>query len=200
MLRVLAVHLGSPNAAYNLLFTRMDSLASGGLLALLLRRGALENISAYVPFALLLLSLAGFFAIGFHEKTLAWNTDLMMTVGFDCTALGAFAFIWSVLRPNSPTQIICEVGILRFFGKYSYGMYIYHQIFQSQMMKYIYPTAVRLLHSQVLGAIGYFFTSILLVTMVSVLSYELFELKFLQLKTRFPYRAGSQNAIPQGSF
>jgi peptidoglycan/LPS O-acetylase OafA/YrhL len=190
LLRVLAVNLGSPNAAYNLLVSRMDSLAAGGLLALLLRQGSLQNVPARVPFGILVFAILAFLAIGLLEKTLAWNTGLMMTVGFDVTALGAFALIWSVLIPKSPTQIICQTGPLRFFGKYSYGMYIYHQIFQNSMMKYIYPAAVRLLHSQVLGAIGYFFTAILLVTVVSVLSYELYEIRFLRLKGFFPYQRG----------
>jgi peptidoglycan/LPS O-acetylase OafA/YrhL len=191
LVRVAAVDLGSPNAAYNLLVSRMDSLASGGLLALLLRRGTLAGIRARVPLTLLLFSVLGFLCIGMVEKTLTWNTGLMMTVGFDVTALGAAALIWSALIPNSPTQILCQIAPLRFFGRYSYGMYIYHQIFQTYMMKYIFPAAARLFHSQVIGAIAYFFTAILLVTAVSVLSYELFEIKFLRLKRFFPYRKGA---------
>jgi peptidoglycan/LPS O-acetylase OafA/YrhL len=192
LLRIFAVNVGSPNAAYNLLFSRMDSLAAGGLLAQFLRQGALRNIPARVPFGLLFLAILAFLSIGYFERTLAWNTNWMMTVGFDVTALGAFALIWSVLIPKSPTQWLCQTRPLRFFGKYSYGMYIYHQILQNQMMRYIYPAMARLFHSQVLGAIGYFFTAILLVTLVSVLSYELYEIKFLRLKGLFPYQKGPQ--------
>jgi peptidoglycan/LPS O-acetylase OafA/YrhL len=191
VVRVAAVNLGSPNAAYNLLASRMDSLASGGLLALLLRRGRLRDVHVRVPLTLLVLSLFLFLSIGLLERTLTWNTGLMMTVGFDVTTLGAAALIWSVLIPNSPTQAVCRVAPLRFFGRYSYGMYVYHQIFQSYMMKYIFPAAVRVFHSQVIGAIAYFLSAILLVTAVSVLSYEMFEIKFLRMKRLFPYQKGA---------
>ena len=187
VLRVIFVNLGSTNAAYNLLLSRMDALAAGGLLAFLHRRGTLDDIRARIPIGIMCISVAGFLGIGLFERTLAWNTGLMMTAGFDLTALGSLAFIWSVLIPNSPTQFVCAAQPLRFFGKYSYGMYIYHQIFQNYMMKYLYPIATRISHSSSLGAIVYFFTAISLVTAVSVISYHLFEARFLQLKTRFPY-------------
>jgi peptidoglycan/LPS O-acetylase OafA/YrhL len=186
-LRIMFVDLGSNNAAYNLLLSRMDALAAGGLLAFLHRRGALDDIRARVPIGIMCISLTGFLGIGLFERTLAWNTGLMMTAGFDLTALGSLAFIWSALIPNSPTQFVCAAQPLRFFGKYSYGMYIYHQIFQNYMMKYLYPIATRIAHSSSLGAVMYFFTAIALVTAVSVVSYHLFEARFLRLKTRFPY-------------
>jgi peptidoglycan/LPS O-acetylase OafA/YrhL len=192
VLRMLLVNLGSTNGAYNLLLSRMDALAAGGLLALLLRRGALKDIPARIPIGIMCFSLAGLLGIGLLERTLAWNTSLMMTAGFDLTALGSFAFIWSVLIPNSPTQFVCDARVLRFFGKYSYGMYVYHQIFQNYMMKYLYPIATRIFHSSALGAIMYFFTAISLVTAVSVISFHLFEAKFLRLKTRFPYEEPDQ--------
>src|SRR5450631_491499 len=187
VLRILFVNLGSTNAAYNLLLSRMDALAAGGLLAFLYRRGSLDGIRARVPIGVMCISVAGFLGIGLFERTLAWNTDLMMTVGFDLTALGSLAFIWSALIPNSPTQLVCAAQPLRFFGKYSYGMYIYHQVFQTYMMKHLYPLATRVSHSSSLGAVLYFFTAISLVTAVSVISYHLFEARFLRLKTRFPY-------------
>jgi peptidoglycan/LPS O-acetylase OafA/YrhL len=191
-LRIMFVDLGSNNAAYNLLLSRMDALAAGGLLAFLHRRGTLDDIRARVPIGIMCMSVAGFLGIGLFERTLAWNTDLMMTVGFNLTALGSLAFIWSALIPNSPTQLVCAARPLRFFGKYSYGMYIYHQIFQIYMMKYLYPIATRISHSSSLGAVLYFFTAISLVTAVSVISYHLFEARFLRLKTRFPYGGPGQ--------
>jgi len=197
LLRTLAVYLGSPNAAYNLLFTRMDALAAGGLLAFLYRRGTLEGVSQRVPLGLLALSVIGFFTIGLLEGTLGWNTVLMSTIGFDLTALGAFSLIWLALIPRSPAQVICQAAPLRFFGRYSYGMYVYHQILQSYMMQYIFPATTRLFHSQILGAFGYFVCVLFLITAASVLSYELFEIRFLRLKRLF--RSGAYSRAESGA-
>jgi peptidoglycan/LPS O-acetylase OafA/YrhL len=144
----------------------------------------LEGISQRVPFGLLALSVVGFFTIGLLEGTLGWNTVLMSTIGFDLTALGAFSLIWLALIPRCPAQVICQAAPLRFFGRYSYGMYVYHQVLQSYMMKYIFPATTRLFHSQVLGAIGYF---------VCVL----FEIRFLRMKRLF--RSGAYSRAELGA-
>jgi peptidoglycan/LPS O-acetylase OafA/YrhL len=187
LLRIIFVNIGSSNSAFNLLISRMDALAAGGLLALLLRRGSLNDISPSVPIAIASTSIAGYLAIGLIEHTLNWRTGLMMTLGFELTGIASVAFIWSALIPRSPTQFICNAAVLRFFGKYSYGIYVYHLIFMIYMAKYLDPICRDLFRNPTLAAAAYRFSVVALVTVVSVISYHTFELKFLRQKSRFPY-------------
>jgi peptidoglycan/LPS O-acetylase OafA/YrhL len=75
---------------------------------------------------------------------------------------------------------------LRFFGKYSYGMYVYHVLFFPLASKILRP-AQQLMHSQVLGGLLYVFVVLALTCVVSVLSFQLYERPWLRLKSRFSY-------------
>jgi peptidoglycan/LPS O-acetylase OafA/YrhL len=41
-------------------------------------------------------------------------------------ALGMTGLIAATLRAGSVVQAVCSGGLLRFFGRYSYGLYVYH--------------------------------------------------------------------------
>jgi len=133
--------------------------------------------------------VAGFLLLGALSKGLAWTSSAwMMIFGLDFTAMAAVGFVWCALLPATRVHRLCESHLLRFFGKYSYGIYIYHQVFQAQMMRYLYPMTVRMTHSAGLGAAIYFFIAIALVTLFAVVSYHAFEVRFLRMKTFFPYQ------------
>jgi len=73
-----------------------------------------------------------------------------------------------------------------FFGKYSYGLYVYHGVvaYSLQEQRVLDALAARIGSSLVaMGVLALLGTA--LSVLVAVLSYELFEKHFLRLKTRF---------------
>ena len=87
---------------------------------------------------------------------------------------------------------------LKFFGKYSYGIYVYHGL----LTWYFAESAVEARLDALLGnhwltiltkaAIG-----VSVSTTVAVLSYELFEKRFLSLKRFFEARQAPARAAPE---
>ena len=69
--------------------------------------------------------------------------------------------------------------MLRFFGRYSYGLYVWHDLpspvcitWQSWFARHIHPLVV--------GQLVYAVAMLALFTAVAVVSYHLFELRFLE--------------------
>ena len=107
--------------ASSFLLCRMDGLAVGAALALLWRTQWKDRLQAWaipgfsVCSACLLLLL-------WMRHTVDAEDSVIRTIGFSMIALtyGAFLVV-SVAHPR-----ICSMAILRRFGKYSYGMYLFH--------------------------------------------------------------------------
>ena len=76
-------------------------------------------------------------------------------------------------------------GILRTYGKYSYGLYVFHGLFHDVLKNLLFPHIATLTHNSVINGLGYFAICLLLLTLLSVASYKLYERPFLLLKNRF---------------
>src|SRR5262249_21782294 len=85
--------------------------------------------------------------------------------------------------------------VMRWFGKYSYGLYVFHGIIAYGIID-THPEAdwfTTKLGSHPLGMLAQAVVGTVVSLLVSVLSYELFEKHFLKLKDRF---APSKSAAP----
>ena len=128
----LALHLmGLPaQAGYEFTVARWDALAAGALLALLMRRppgqrwldGTMGGLTAASAAALGLLTLHEH---GFHSDDLAVQIG-----GQTLIALLSASLIYYCVAPPAgaakAVQRAMSPAWLRFFGKYSYAMYIFH--------------------------------------------------------------------------
>jgi len=102
-------------------------------------------------------------------------------IGYTLFAL----FYVSILLSCFDTQKIGKIlsGILslsffRFFGKYSYGIYVYHWIIYITLYHDLFT------YFKILG--NFFFIPFVgFVVLISMISYHLFETQFLRLKKRF---------------
>jgi len=116
---------GSTEAQYVLMPCRMDALAMGGLVAVLLRSPDLrfqrKQLWAGLFLAVLILS-----AICLHQGA-NWNHGLMSTLGFSATAAaGAFLLTLVVLGPNERLTRMFRWRPLIYTGQIAYGLYLLH--------------------------------------------------------------------------
>jgi peptidoglycan/LPS O-acetylase OafA/YrhL len=178
-------------AAYVLLPTRMDSLAAGAFLALLIRgrRGldALRHWPAPVAFASSLVVAA----LYLRDGRLNLEDPLVARIGYTFIATGFAALIAMALtaRAGSRLNHILSGPIFVYLGKYSYGLYVVHVpviLFLSDagLRASQFP---RLLGSTLPGVAAFSAIAGLLSLACAVLVYHAWEAPFLRLKRYLPY-------------
>jgi peptidoglycan/LPS O-acetylase OafA/YrhL len=172
---------------YAQLPSRMDALLAGAFLALALRGPRPDawrsRRSLYVLLGgcLLILSLlfirARSFFLSSGEMT-SWGYSIFAGVYVSTLALA--------LIPGTVPNLIGRASVLRFFGRYSYGLYVWHDL-PSPVCVSWQGWFVRNIHPLVLGQTVYALAMLALFAGVAVGSYHLLELRFLELKSRFRY-------------
>ena len=175
----LAVYVATP--------MRMDALAAGAFIALAARGpggiGALVKpafaigAAAFTAFALLLL---------LRDTPNALDPGLS-TFGYSLL----WAFYGSVLVLSlkwRPLNTFMNAPVLRWFGKYSYGMYVWHPIVFLIVLHADFVRAWRGPPTP-LNATITVVIALALMLAVTLASWHLWEKQFLKLKVRFPERA-----------
>jgi len=127
-LRVLAYGVGLPQAAYQFTFCRMDGLAIGAILALAIRDahdwGVIRRL---VPYARVL-AVVGLTVIFVAVGSPGFGNLLMDTLGLSLIALLFGCSLFKTLEVNGGLlHTVASWRFFRFFGKYSYCLYICHQ-------------------------------------------------------------------------
>lgn len=166
----------------------MDSLLMGGSLALLVRSRHRERVLSWgAPVFLATVALTLFEAL--THKDFVWEKNFYLTtIGMTVLSLGMTGFIAAALRTGSVAQIFCGTRILRFFGRYSYGLYVYHYSLYETTKILLAPLLVAHAVSKPLMDLSVGLLSGSAAVVMAVLSYELYEKHFLRLKRHFPYR------------
>ena len=194
---------GMAMSVFKLTFCRMDTLAVGGLLAIL---------SQAPPFDLLKLARCVFYSTGLAIVGLvAWRTwsfdpseaypvswlnhyDLIVTTaGLTVIAFFAASLLVFCFEQQAHTRInrIFRLPILRTLGKYSYGIYVFHY-----PIVYVALTDQRFLGLKIENAFhhGLVAMSVRFVVLLGLsfalafVSFHLYEKQFLRLKRYFEYR------------
>jgi peptidoglycan/LPS O-acetylase OafA/YrhL len=179
---------GLSETTYVLTPFRLDGLALGGFLAVLARQpGATETITRYVP------RVAGGAAV-LLVATFAWTkaTRQALNVVLPLRAslllvLLAMLLLWALIAPpqSRTSRFFCRRPLM-FLGTYSYGLYVYHHFISyylgTHRTEFVIATSLGS-HSVAVAlqaAVG-----IALSVAIAWLSYELFERRFLSLKSYF---------------
>ena len=169
---------------------RIDTLVVGALLAILVRREGLGTRLVERAGALLLVLLGAVLVVSlFGVLTGLWLPVLHQIRG----SLYAFLFgalTLASLRGSSGRERLARPfrgRLLRFFGKYSYGLYVYHGLFTWYLLE---TQANERLDRWFGGRHGLTLVARVVLGVgvslgVAVLSYELMEKKFLGLKRYF---------------
>ena len=183
----------APVISYVFTPCRIDALAMGGLMALLARESL--NLRHIMPLAWgTILSGAGILLwMAWPEKTLDFDHPIVNTLGFSLLALvfGSLVLL-SVVSPGRLLLGLFTNGVLRFLGKYSYGLYVFNRLLMFPSKK-AFPIEYlsKVLHSEVLGILAHMFLGITFCVAIAFASWHLYEKHFLKLKRFFEYRAAS---------
>ena len=158
---------------YVFTFCRIDSLLIGTMAALYARRYTTIRMEYFV----LILAAVIFIA----SVNMDFASPLYSTIGFTCNALFfAFILLFS-LSPNNYLSRIFSSSVLRHFGKYSYGLYVFHHIY---FILINYTASNYFIAPGIMQKMVPMFT--LAATYISaLLSFHFFETPFLRLKKRF---------------
>lgn len=196
----LALHAQGATATplYVLTWCRMDSLAAGAFLALAARGPG--GIAVMVRPALAMFFTAGLILAWIvYRQGGSLNSEDMLAVTWGFSLFAALFSALLILAVTAPPASLSgrffSCGFLRFFGKYSYALYVlqavprklYHMLFPLDKL-----TALVGSYRVALGL----FSLLLLGTMVlmALLSWHLYEKHFLKLKRFFPSAGGGAPA------
>ena len=175
----------APDVIYASLACRADALLIGGLLALAVRRGSQARLMS----AARSLAIAGIVALLIpfvHSRGIHYYTPYMMRFGLTANALFFASLVALTLNPKGMVTRVFSASWLRFFGRYSYGLYILHSVlpafYAARMARYIASLTTSLALRNGLQSVGEFVVSIA----AAMLSYHLLEQPFLRLKKFFP--------------
>jgi len=179
---------------------RVDSLAIGSAIALLARSpGGLELMKKLSPYAIatglivLLMTLV--------RAGPAYHRDaLMVTVGFSAIPLAYGGVLVLVVTTSGLFNRALRSSVLRFFGRYSYGLYVIHQPVLIVFAKLgVVPDRFLSVGSPGLALLAYTVFMLIVCVAVEWLIYQLYEKRFLLLKRHFVYgeraRSASADAV-----
>lgn len=162
---------------------RLDALLIGAILALLLRgpnAGRVQRSCKWI-FSIAFAAVLAIFVLS-PSAASPW----LLTVGLSLTSIASAGLIGMTLRTGSPSFRIFGIKPLRTLGKYSYGFYVYHDLYYYGWLQLLIYLGAKLGGKALPGtlAIGiafvvYFF--------VAKFSYDLFESRFLRYKRHFEY-------------
>lgn len=182
-------------------YSCVDNLLFGCILALLLQTRHAKRTLDLAPkvfafcFACVLIMALS------DRGLLYYNSVIQQTVGESIIAIGCTALIAMALLPASRTARLFDLSALRFFGKYSYGLYVYHYTLDMIFTAHLRAFFLRHTHSKGISVVAGGFIVLLLSVAVAMLSYHLYEKPFLKLKRFFNYRTAPTQSLspsPQG--
>lgn len=169
-------------------FSCADNLLFGCCLCFLLRTTVREKVLAWAPKAFALCLFILIFA-GVQHGSLYWyqNGFFIPTVGFSLIGIASATLVAMALRRGSRAEHLFTNGTLRFFGKYSYGIYVFHYPIQGALSAPIRVFVDTRFHSKLMGVLSSAAIIFLASILIALLSYHFYESRFLKLKKYFSY-------------
>lgn len=210
LLRVLAQHIAPTWMLHVDLLDRatpfqLDALLLGGLVALLLRGRHRVQLFAIGKIITLFATFAAGFvlAVGIAHSYPNWRDGYpypswKYTWGLTFVDLFAAGVIITALRPSSFLYHVLSLRPLRWMGRISYGAYVIHGIFGRIYWVIVTAAGIRFQFIAIHFAVFYCLLGLTCTLMLSWLSFEHFEKRFLNLKERWtvqPQRADVQASV-----
>lgn len=169
-------------SVYVLTPARMDGLALGALIALAVRGPG--GIDRLLPWAwgLGIAAGLGFAAIVLARSSFSSSDPVILTAGISLL-LTFYASLLILALTFRPIKVVMELPVMRWFGKYSYGLYVWHPIVNMILLHS--PLTEKFGEMNPAKAILLLVVAFLISLLVALASYNLFETRFLKLKNRF---------------
>lgn len=190
-------HLHNIYLPYSPTFSCVDNLLFGCGLCALLRTSVRNRVLKLAPWVFAACALV-LLCAAIVNNGLDWEKSFFIpTLGFSLVGIASASLIAMTLRGGSYTEHFFKNKVLRFFGKYSYGLYVYHYSLSESLTTPIRTFVDANFHSKALGVLVGAIVVTLLSILVALLSYHLFESRFLKLKKYFSYNKRATVANPQ---
>lgn len=191
----------SPIAIYVFTPARLDTLAAGAFVALVVAGGG--GVRSLYPARLIWLVTAAMCLGLMLWRGSADNMDpVIQTVGLSLVAMNLAALLAAVLSQSPAHWItrIFSVRILRSFGKYSYAIYLAHLPLSALLRDTLYgPNQfLTVSGSKLPGQLLFYFVTIALIYLVALGSWHLWEKHFLHLRNRLMTKRSAQEVTPVG--
>lgn len=165
---------------YTFTFTRMDALAYGAFVAVLLKEPLAINYTQIKRFFYACMVIL----IGFFLWQGPWpnSTAGMNTVGFTLIGITT-ALLILLLQAGAPSAIkrFFSSWFLKFLGKYSYALYIFHPLIRVVCLK-VMPAPISVNAGHLLWDVEFIVLCSAISIIVALLSWNLYEKWFLKLK------------------
>lgn len=167
------------------LFTRIDGLCIGAMLAILMYMNP-GSIKRFITIVVLLLAAMNF-GFYFINTRHFFQLPYLAFVGYTTFAmLFGILVYYGVTGRSKIISIVFSNRILIFFGKISYGFYVYHWPVYILLFPFFRNLILNAgIQSTRIAEIGSAVTVTVAGVIISVLSYRYFESFFLKLKNRF---------------
>lgn len=188
--RVVLNGQGNNAAAFVLMPARIDALAVGAYVALEARGSAgLHRLSRPAPPVALALCFSVLVMFALRKGFVAYD-PLVSTIGHTIVAVlfGSVLVLALTLPGDSFLVRTFDSSFLSFFGRYSYGIYVFHHPILF-LTAGIVPLGLipSVLGSQLLRQLVFLAIATSVSVIIAFLSWHLFEKRFLKLKAFFPY-------------
>lgn len=183
--RAVFLWIGAPAwMAFTCTPCRLDAILLGSALAIAIRSGCEARVyrAAPIVFWLAAASLAGMSWGG----GLLWRVrPMVLTVGISVVAVACTALIAWTQVPESNIRKPLSWPVLRFLGRYSYGIYVFHFLTADWGITVLRHRLVPILHSRI--AAGLCASTVYLAGSIALawISFHFYERRFLRLKRLF---------------
>lgn len=170
---------------HDFLLSRVDTLALGAAIAILLRGPLQERILRWAPL-FFVLATGGVIGMCVARQSVNHSDPVIATVGFSAIALAYGGVLLLALRRGSWAAWFMSLKVLRLFGKYSYGMYLYDlplTVVLSPRREFF----IARLHSYGIGSVVFLIFCVAVNLLVAAASFHLIESPIMRLKSRFKY-------------
>jgi peptidoglycan/LPS O-acetylase OafA/YrhL len=171
--------------AYTFLLCRMDPLATGAAIAILVRGPLKDRIQVWAPFVFVSAAIATI-VICAVRRTVVPEDLLIATVGYSIIAMMYGSLLLLALKKGTWLASFLSLPLLRVFGKYSYGLYLYHfpmTVILGPLKEHFVAWA----HSYVIGSTIHLGFNLLVNFLIAVASFHFIEAPIMRLKERFSY-------------
>jgi peptidoglycan/LPS O-acetylase OafA/YrhL len=189
--RIGLVLAGYHAAAYFFTPARLDGLAIGAIVAVAARRPGGLRLAWYVLPLIAGAAVTTFIVLALVPFAVFEPYDEVLATALKNTALACLfaALLIMAIDHWSATARVCRTSALRFFGRYSYALYVFHTPVAYFVASYYFSidSAPLLMGTRLGGLLIFTLIAGGVSVACALVSWHLYEKHFLKLKDRFAY-------------
>jgi peptidoglycan/LPS O-acetylase OafA/YrhL len=198
LLRLVLIEFGGVRewAIRQYTFTRADALLAGALAALLVRepevlRQFRRPLLGAIGFCLMALAV-----IGVRNHYIPYEATETVVIGYACLGVLFASLVYHLATEEGRIARLLSFSALRWFGRYSYGIYIFHWPIAQAYRAALEPKLQRTFGAHFYPAEFAYLTVTCISAAVAFLSWHVFEVRFIQLKEYFTYSNPERSEKP----